>query len=129
MAKIIWSDLAKEHLREIDSYISKGAPFYSIIFIDRLIASVEMIRCNRSAHDAGCSMLDPRCSMLVKDSVSRIEHPESSIEDRGSRLCLCALVAERLREIFFHKYRIVYSIKDDTRCSSFFDLRDQIFRG
>ncbi|MEW5766878.1 MAG: hypothetical protein AB1797_04525 [bacterium] len=34
--------------------------------------------------------------MLAKDSVSRIEHPESSIQDRGSRLCLCALVAERL---------------------------------
>ncbi|MEW5766459.1 MAG: hypothetical protein AB1797_02360 [bacterium] len=39
--------------------------------------------------DARCSMLDARSSMLVKDPVSRIEH-------RGSRLCLCALVAERL---------------------------------
>ena len=43
MAKIIWSDLAKEHLREIDSYISEGSPFYSIIFIDKLIASVEKV--------------------------------------------------------------------------------------
>lgn len=43
MAKIIWSVLAKEHLREIDAYISKGSPFYSIIFIDKLIASVEKI--------------------------------------------------------------------------------------
>lgn len=40
MAKIIWSALAKEHLQEIDKYISKGSPFYSIIFIDKLIASV-----------------------------------------------------------------------------------------
>ncbi|MEW5766239.1 MAG: hypothetical protein AB1797_01260 [bacterium] len=62
---------------------------------------------NRSAHDPGCSMLDARCwmldagcSMLVKDSVSRIEHPASSIQDRGSRLCLCALVAERLRYFY-----------------------------
>ncbi|MEW5767373.1 MAG: hypothetical protein AB1797_07060 [bacterium] len=47
--------------------------------------------------DVRCSMLDARSSMLVKDSVSRIEHPESSIQNRGSRLCLCALVAERLQ--------------------------------
>ncbi|MEW5766773.1 MAG: hypothetical protein AB1797_03990 [bacterium] len=32
------------------------------------------MRGNRSSHDAGCSMLDARCSMLVKDPVSRIEH-------------------------------------------------------
>ena len=44
MAEIIWSALAKEHLREIDAYISKGSPFYSIIFIDKLIASVEKNR-------------------------------------------------------------------------------------
>jgi hypothetical protein len=41
MAKIIWSALAKEHLQEIDKYISEGSPFYSIIFIDKLIGSVE----------------------------------------------------------------------------------------
>ncbi|MFH0775006.1 MAG: type II toxin-antitoxin system RelE/ParE family toxin [bacterium] len=78
MAKIIWSDLAKEHLREIDSYISKGDPFYSVVFIDKLIASVERIR------------LFPKCGRVV---------PEFGRDD--------------LREIFFHKYRIVYSIKDD----------------
>lgn len=43
MAEIIWSALAKEHLREIDAYIAKGSPFYAIIFIDKLIASVEKI--------------------------------------------------------------------------------------
>ncbi|MDI6793214.1 MAG: type II toxin-antitoxin system RelE/ParE family toxin [bacterium] len=79
MAKIIWSDLAKEHLREIDSYISKGSPFYSIIFIDKLIASVERVS------------LFPKCGRVV---------PEFGRDD--------------LREVFFHKYRIVYSIKDDT---------------
>ncbi|MDI6793018.1 MAG: type II toxin-antitoxin system RelE/ParE family toxin [bacterium] len=79
MAKIIWSDLAKEHLREIDSYISKGSPTYSIIFIDNLIASVERVR------------LFPKCGRVV---------PEFGRDD--------------LREIFFHKYRIVYSIKDAT---------------
>ncbi|MEW5766569.1 MAG: hypothetical protein AB1797_02935 [bacterium] len=36
---------------------------------------------NRSAHDARCSILDARSSMLVKDPVSRIEH-------RASSLCL-----------------------------------------
>ncbi|MFZ5519502.1 MAG: type II toxin-antitoxin system RelE/ParE family toxin [Candidatus Zhuqueibacterota bacterium] len=44
MAEIIWSELAKDHLQEIDSYISKGSPFYSIIFIDKLIDSIEKIR-------------------------------------------------------------------------------------
>ena len=78
MAKIIWSDLAKEHLREIDSYISEGSPFYSIIFIDKLIASIEKIG------------LFPRCGRIV---------PEFGKED--------------LREIFFHKYRIVYATKGD----------------
>lgn len=43
MAEIIWSELAKDHLQEIDSYISKGSPFYSIIFIDKLVDSVEKI--------------------------------------------------------------------------------------
>jgi len=43
MAEIIWSGLAKDHLQEIDSYIIKGSPFYSIIFIDKLIDSVEKI--------------------------------------------------------------------------------------
>ena len=43
MAEIVWSDLAKEHLKEIDSYISEGSPFYSIIFIDKMITSVEKI--------------------------------------------------------------------------------------
>jgi plasmid stabilization system protein ParE len=78
MAEIIWSDLAKEHLREIDSYISKGSPFYSIIFIDKLIASVEKLKSF------------PRCGRVV---------PEFERED--------------LREIFFHKYRIVYCYEDD----------------
>jgi len=79
MAKIIWSDLAKEHLRKIDSYISEGSPFYSIIFIDRLIASVEKIG------------VFPKCGRMV---------PEFG--------------KDNLREIFFHKYRIVYLIDDDT---------------
>ncbi len=79
MAKIIWSALAKEHLREIDRYISEGSPFYSIIFIDKLIASVEKVGAF------------PRIGRVV---------PEF---DQDS-----------LREILFHNYRIVYSIKDDT---------------
>ena len=78
MAEIIWSALAKEHLREIDAYISKGSPFYSIIFIDKLIASVEKIGSF------------PKSGRIV---------PE--------------LGEENLREIFFHKYRIVYSIQGD----------------
>lgn len=78
MAKIIWSNLAKENLREIDAYISEGSPFYSIIFIDKLITSVEKIG------------LFPRCGRIV---------PEFG--------------KENLREIFFHKYRIVYSIKNN----------------
>jgi toxin ParE1/3/4 len=78
MAQIIWSALAKEHLREIDRYISEGSLFYSIIFIDKLIASVEKVGAF------------PRIGRIV---------PEFERDD--------------LREIFFHKYRIVYSIKDD----------------
>jgi len=78
MAEIIWSELAKDHLQEIDSYISKGSPFYSIIFIDKLIASIDKLR------------LFPRCGRIV---------PEFQ--------------KENLREIFFHKYRVVYSIDDD----------------
>ncbi len=77
MAEIIWSALAKEHLREIDAYISQGSPFYAVIFIDRLIASVEKIG------------LFPKSGRIV---------PEFG--------------EENLREIFFHKYRIVYSIHD-----------------
>ncbi|MEW5766331.1 MAG: hypothetical protein AB1797_01720 [bacterium] len=38
-------------------------------------------------------MLDARSSMLVKDSVSRIEHPESRIEVVS--LCLSGFVAEQ----------------------------------
>ncbi len=57
MAKIVWSDLAKEHLREIDSYIAKGAPVYSIVFIDKLMASVEKIglfqKCGRVVPEFG----------------------------------------------------------------------------
>lgn len=79
MAKIIWSALAREHLREIDLYISEGSPFYSIIFIDKLIASVEKIGAF------------PECGRVV---------PEFDRAD--------------LREIFFHKYRIVYQIKENS---------------
>ena len=43
MAKIVWSELAKDHLKEIDSYISKGSPLFSMIFIEKLIHSVEKI--------------------------------------------------------------------------------------
>jgi toxin ParE1/3/4 len=78
MAKIIWSALAKEHLREIDRYISEGSPFYSVIFIDKLIASVEKIGAF------------PELGRVV---------PEYESDD--------------LREIFFHKYRIVYRIRND----------------
>lgn len=78
MAQIVWSELAKEHLREIDLYISEGSPFYSVVFIDRLIASVEKIG------------LFPRCGRIV---------PEFDSDD--------------IREIFFHKYRIVYTIKEN----------------
>ncbi len=79
MAEIVWSALAKEHLREIDRYISEGSPFYSIIFIDKLIVSVEKIG------------MSPRIGRIV---------PEFERED--------------LREIFFHKYRIVYRVTDGT---------------
>ena len=79
MAEIIWSRLAKEHLRRIDDYISEGSPFYSIAFIDRLIASVEKIG------------LFPDSGRLV---------PEFG--------------KDNLREIFFHKYRIVYLAENDT---------------
>jgi plasmid stabilization system protein ParE len=78
MAKIIWSALAKEHLREIDRYISEGSPFYSVVFIDKLIASVEKIGAF------------PELGRIV---------PEFERDD--------------LREIFFHKYRIVYRSKED----------------
>ncbi|MEW5766946.1 MAG: hypothetical protein AB1797_04875 [bacterium] len=60
--------------------------------------------------DARSSMLDTRSSMLVKDSVSRIEHPESSIQDRGSRLCLRALMAERLRAPLVAPYAVAARI-------------------
>jgi toxin ParE1/3/4 len=43
MAEIFWSDLAKRHLREIDSYVAQGSRAYSIVFIDRLLSSVERI--------------------------------------------------------------------------------------
>lgn len=78
MAKIVWSALAKEHLREIDRYISEGSPFYSIVFIDKMIASVEKV---------GSS---PRIGRVV---------PEFERED--------------LREIFYHKYRVVYQTAND----------------
>ena len=78
MAKIIWSGLAKEHLQEIDKYISEGSPFYSIIFIDKLIASVEKIGSF------------PQIGRIV---------PEFERND--------------LREIFFHKYRIVYQLRNN----------------
>ncbi|MBI4691426.1 MAG: type II toxin-antitoxin system RelE/ParE family toxin [Nitrospirae bacterium] len=78
MAKIIWSNLAKEHLKDIDSYIAEGSPFYSIVFIDKMIASVEKVA------------LFPLCGRVV---------PEFDRED--------------IREIFFHKYRIVYQIKEE----------------
>src|SRR5574341_995882 len=77
MAKIVWSALAKEHLREIDRYIFEGSPFYSVVFIDKLIASVEKIGAF------------PELGRVV---------PEFE--------------RDYLREIFFHKYRIVYRIKD-----------------
>lgn len=79
MAKIIWSDLAREHLKDIYSYIAEGSPFYSIYFIDKLIASVEKIG------------LFPKCGRVV---------PEFE--------------RDNIREIFFHNYRIVYLIKDNT---------------
>ncbi|MEW5768605.1 MAG: hypothetical protein AB1797_13520 [bacterium] len=47
---------------------------------------------NRSSHDAGCSMLDPRCSIFDAGKGSSIQDRASRIEDRGC----CALVAERL---------------------------------
>ena len=78
MAKIIWSGLAKEHLQEIDKYISEGSPFYSIIFIDKLIASFEKIGSF------------PQIGRIV---------PEFERND--------------LREIFFHKYRIVYQLRNN----------------
>lgn len=78
MAKIVWSAIAKEHLKEIDFYITEGSPFYSIVFIDKLIASVEKIGSF------------PECGRVV---------PEFERED--------------IREIFFHKYRIVYQSKGE----------------
>jgi len=78
MAEIYWTSLAKRHLQEIDAYIAEGTPFYSIIFIDKLIASAEKIG------------QFPEIGRIV---------PESDITD--------------IREIFFHKYRIVYQVKPD----------------
>jgi len=43
MAKIYRTSLAKRHLHEIDSYIAEGAPFYSTVFIDKLISAAEKI--------------------------------------------------------------------------------------
>ncbi|TAN44630.1 MAG: type II toxin-antitoxin system RelE/ParE family toxin [Nitrospirae bacterium] len=61
MAQILWSELAKEHLREIDAYIAEGSPFYSIIFIDRLIAAVEKVgmfpKCGRIVPEFGIESL------------------------------------------------------------------------
>ena len=79
MATILWSALAREHLREIDRYVSEGSPFYSIVFIDRLIGAVEKVGAF------------PHIGRIV---------PEFERED--------------LREIFFHKYRIVYQFKENT---------------
>ena len=57
MAEIVWSELAKKHLSEIDTYIAEGSPFYSIIFIDKLIAAIEKIgaypRCGRGVPEFG----------------------------------------------------------------------------
>lgn len=78
MAEIIWSDIAKEHLKEIDSYIAKGSPVYSVIFIDKLIVSVEKLEAF------------PKLGRIV---------PEFERDD--------------VREIFFHKYRIVYSHREN----------------
>lgn len=76
MAEIYWTSLAKRHLQEIDAYIAEGTPFYSIIFIDKLIASAEKIG------------QFPEIGRIV---------PEFDMAD--------------IREIFFHKYRIVYQVK------------------
>lgn len=43
MAQIIWAELAKEHLKELDAYIAEGSPFYSIVFIDKLVGAVEKV--------------------------------------------------------------------------------------
>jgi plasmid stabilization system protein ParE len=57
MAQIIWSELAKEQLREIDEYIAAGSPFYSIVFIDKMIAAVEKVgafpQCGRVVPEFG----------------------------------------------------------------------------
>lgn len=79
MAEIVWSELAKEHLRDIDAYIAEGSPFYSIIFIDKLISSVEKVGAF------------PYCGRVV---------PEFGRED--------------LREVFYHSYRIIYQIKNES---------------
>jgi plasmid stabilization system protein ParE len=56
MAQIIWSELAKEHLRDIDEYIAAGSPFYSIIFIDKLLAAVEKVGAFPSAEGLSRSL-------------------------------------------------------------------------
>lgn len=57
MAQIIWAELAKEHLRELDAYIAEGSPFYSIVFIDKLLASIEKVgafpKCGRVIPEFG----------------------------------------------------------------------------
>ncbi|MEW5767025.1 MAG: hypothetical protein AB1797_05270 [bacterium] len=56
-----------------------------------------MLDARSSMLDARCWMLDARSSILDARSSKLVKDPVSSIEHRVSRLCLCALVAKRLR--------------------------------
>ncbi|MEW5766275.1 MAG: hypothetical protein AB1797_01440 [bacterium] len=61
-------------------------------------------------------MLDARSSMLDLRCWQRIQYPGSSIQDRGSRLCLRALVAERLQIKILVKFQeLSNKIKGENR--------------
>ena len=43
MVKIIWSESAKEDLREIKSYIAKDSPEYAIIFAEKVFEKIRFL--------------------------------------------------------------------------------------
>ena len=43
MVKIVWSESAKEDLREIKSYIAKDSPEYAKIFVEKLLEKTRLL--------------------------------------------------------------------------------------
>ncbi|MGE3298261.1 MAG: type II toxin-antitoxin system RelE/ParE family toxin [Porticoccaceae bacterium] len=78
---IEWSEIAVEDLAGIQRYIGKDAPYYADQFIDRLISATDKL--------ADFPELWPELGRRV---------PETGKD------------AERIRELIFHGYRIIYQV-------------------